>query len=500
MSSNQISSKPTEKNFAPSLEDVRTWSEAGKTERGSVIYPCGCGIKLDLEEVVYPTLQSLNLPISGLGKRSDAPCFKGRLLFMKRDFHNIKPSDSHTSISTPRPSNTSTQVIAGLLSLEKLFYKSPEKAKSLFKNAVTSLVNSAIESTNRDGASLHFSKGHTIESGGSFAALDYFELVETDQEIATYINHDSIVTADSLLRPESRLSVRISLCNALNDLFVSGATKHIRIFPVLSGSDEQIATMKKEIDLAVKEYQELGADIQLGEARYSKRIPFAEGPLIGATVIGEGPLNFQAFQHLRPGDLIFVTRHLGDLSVLALNRALWLDGKEADAELVELRRHVLRNMATPQFLVGDILRKYASGEISFATDLSGPGLSVLFEAARASGVDAYIKRIKMHDENRLGHYRRNHTSGTNGPALIACRPEAAPNLLNDLREVGCSEVWQLGHVGQTSSSPAVILDESLRRLCRPDNPRLDFFSPEVEFTKEKRRIPIFQNYRFENLD
>ncbi len=477
-------------NWSPTLEDVKQWAEDEEILRTDTIHPCGCGIKLDLEEVVYPALKEAH-GTSGLGERVDSAAVEGRLVYRGREINHFGESDSHTSTNLNSVQQAHGRVVAGLVSLDRLFYVDPNASKQLFGKALSVMQKRMSES------SIQFTKAHTIEAGGNFVLFDHFDVDAASPSVFTYVNHDTIVTADSLLSPQSRLSVTISLCNALNDLIVAGAHRELRVIPVVGGSTQQREKMLFEMKRVVQMYRDGGVDIEVLD-RPEEQI--SSIPMVGATVVGTSDKRATSFSGLQSGDVILVSRKVGDLSILAQHRSLWLEGKELPPTLRQLRLEVLSRMATPQFEIGELVHRHLGRGLTFVTDLSGPGLSVLYEAACASGVDVLIDDISFHDESYLHHYRRNHTSGTNGPILFACRPERVDEIEADLRSVGCHEVWRLGSVKGQSSQPTMILDPSLRRFSHEQNPRWDMFSPEVHFSGSggavRRRIPIFGRHRF----
>lgn len=446
---------------------------------------CGCGVKLDLQEIVYPTLAEFE---GELGTRCDSAEWEGTLGAHERKLWS--------SAALPqRTPELSKSIYASLVSLEAHYYSDPELSRSKFRK-LTSFVHEILRANPR----LRAGKSHSIEAGGDFLLMDCFD-AQKAPGIATHVNNDTLITADSLLKSSSKISVFTALNNALNDLFVSGVIENLRVFPVMDESHEEIEHMRRALDEFADYYRNCGVEIQIEPVP-----PLRLGlTLIGATVTGTTKQRATRFSELRPGDDILVTRKLGDLSVLALHRELFREKKPVPRELVSLRHQVLSRFMTSNFPIGAILKRYLPnlGEasdpkkhVSFSSDLSGPGISVLEEAALASQVDVQIDQLEFLNPDFLGHYRRNHTSSTNGPILIAGHPEVLMKLQMDLEQAGYNELWRLGSVLRKSENPTVWIHSDLRRLGNETNPRLDFFAPEVHFAAEKRRIPILRTAKF----
>ena len=264
-----------------------------------------------------------------------------------------------------------------------------------------------------------------------------------------------------------------------------------------------------KIQEALQDYQtfmrERGADLEILD----------QGPLnvgtrlIGASVIGRAMHELPTLKGLSSGQEIIATRHLGDLSFLSMNRASYFPEKRKGEDNA-IRLSVLQRFATPNLLLARKIRAYLPDlgkkfdpdrHIFFATDISGPGLAVLEEGANASGVDVRIDDMKFLDERSLKFYRKNQTSSTNGPILLAASRNVIEQIQSDLHASGYSETWRVGSVLGPSAKPCIELASNLEKRFASNNPRIDFFRPEVHFGEKgesKERVPIFQRFRFKN--
>lgn len=480
--------------WAPSRQEVLELTQQDEILAGEPLKPCGCGVKLDLNEIVYPVLEESRF--NDLIRRVDSAPVSGRLKYFRRilgDIHD-KPEIESSIKSWP-----DSLVSVNLVSLNPSFYENPLLTKSVFRHAVDLIFN-MFNQVSRHHKNIFFSKAHSIEGGGDFFLLDLFSKI-SDNTAISHLNNDTIVTADSLIKSSSKISVFTSLNNALNDLFVCGVVDDLEIYPVIDGPPEDDLKFQGALNSYQIYYREQGVNISiLPIQKLNKGLS-----LIGATVVGVTDRIASSFSCLQPDDEIIITRKLGDLSALALYRSLWLDKKSIPENVKELRLQVLRWLMTSQYELGVILKKYRPriGEafdpnqhISFSTDISGPGLSVLEEAAELSLVDIQIENLNFYDTSLLNHYRRNHTSSTNGPMMIAGRKPVLSKLKVDFESIGMSDVWSLGRVVQKSTAPTVWLAPNLEFLKNEDKPRFDFFNPEVHFSNEKRRIPIFKRMKF----
>lgn len=481
--------------WVPSRVEVERLCVEGAIPEGAEIKPCGCGVKLDLGEVVYPVLEELGA-LQGFGARCDAARVDARLAFSSRI---VAPAGQADPLGGRAAELPRSGALAGLVSLTPQFYEDPEGARRRFK-AIAEGTRGLLARAAAGGREILFGKAHSIEAGGDFLLFDVFAATP-ERGLRTHLNNDTIITADSMLRTDSRISVVTAIHNALNDLFVCGAIDEIEVFPVVDGADESCRSILADMEALAEGLRRRGVKLTL----HALDPVGMKTDLVGATVIGTTRNDSSTFRSLRPGDEILVTRRLGDLSILALHRSLVLEGRPVPPKVRDLRVEVLRRFMTSQYPLGRLVRNYmpelggtwdSARHLSFVTDLSGPGLSALDEAARLSGVDVMIERLEFIDAALLGHYRRNHTSSTNGPLLITGGSEVMRGIARDLQAMGLSEAWRLGKVVGRSAEPTIWLDPALRAFQNEEDPSLDLFSPEVEFAGGKRRIPIFKRMRF----
>lgn len=474
----------------------------------SEMRPCGCGVKLDLRDVVYPALHDNGDTFGfGLGRRVDAAVRKGAFAGWKRFVMPLddllKGKDAFEKVAKEMAEFGCDSVVE-LFSTARNYFADPQGTRREFARAVrakTRLLKKVEELLG--GKSLDFGKGHSIRAGGDRVLFDAVR-IDSSAEGYTLLNNDTIITADSLLRHYSVISVFTALNNALNDLYLHGVTEELTLHPVYDGTPEEVRRIKDALSAYVQFYQERDVNVKVDDSG-----PLGAGmSVIGATVSGRAFHEPPQLGGLQSGQRLLVTRFLGDLSFLSLNRSQYFTPHRSE-ELNSVRLEVLQRMATPNYLAAKTLQKYLPrlGEkfdparhVTFASDISGPGLSVLGEAAEASGVDVVIEDLRFIDERSLKHYRKDHTTSTNGPLVFAAEETVLASLERDLKSIGYVECWRLGHVGAKSAEPHLRVRRSLHEKYHSEDPRLDFFRPEVRFDNgESLRVPIFPKYVYDDV-
>ena len=83
-----------------SQELIESWANSSEIDAANEMRPCGCGIKIDLQDIVYPALREtaeMGLPgVTGFGIRVDACVSEGQLEARKRDRKSTRLNSSHT--------------------------------------------------------------------------------------------------------------------------------------------------------------------------------------------------------------------------------------------------------------------------------------------------------------------------------------------------------------------------------------------------------------------
>jgi selenophosphate synthase len=486
------------KSWAPSLAEIVKWCTGFEVQSRAEMKPCGCSVKLDLQDVVYPALRQV-----GLASRVDAHVHAGKIAESRRLVIPLKDLSAKADSWASAIAEFGAESVIELFSTSSDYFKERDKTRAEFAKFMSEKSRILDLASRLSGKPLKFGKGHSIRAGGDMLIFDLLRYAPGSGYSLS--NNDTIITADSLLRHDSPVTVFTALNNALNDLFLMGVTEELTVFPVYGGSAEQVRNIQAALVAYQEFYKQRRAALHIQDSG-----PLENGlKIVGATVTGQARHELPGLSGLQPGQILLATRSLGDLSVLAMHRELHFPLSE-HPEMDQLRLEVLQRMTMPNFAIAGVLRKFlpnlgeqfdSSRHLTFSTDISGPGLSVLEEGARASGVDVYIENMQFIDERSLRFYRKNQTSSTNGPILLAARPQVAERLERELKLLGLTELWTVGRVISSSVEPTVYINPELQARYHSDNPRTDFFSPEVHFgdakNPEKVRMQIFERFRFE---
>ena len=458
--------------------------------------PCGCSVKLDLKDVVYPALraefagaQSLNI-----GTRVDAALRPGRVTAARRFVIPTADLEGPALAQTAKLiADFGGDTLVELFSTKKNYFADRNGTQEQFARVLKAKIQLIHEVERLNKTGLIFGKGHSIRAGGDIVMLDGIK-VDASAPGYSLMNNDTIITADSLLKHTSLITVWTALNNALNDLFLHGVTDNLVIYPVYDGNAEESALIQQHLRTYAAFFGARGMNVNIVD----------NGPLnagmkiVGATVTGHTMHEVPRMGGMKAGQALLATRHLGDLSLLAMARAGFFEGRR-DYHAERLR--VLQKFCTPNFLAAKLLQKYLpqigqkfdmAKHVSFATDISGPGLSALEEGSVASQVGLRIDDLKFMDERSLSSYRKDHTSSTNGPLVFAGAPRLLACIEGELKDLGYDEAWRLGSVTGPDAEDAVSIAPALYEKYKSDNPRLDFFAPEVQFDDgAKVRMPIF---------
>lgn len=512
MSLNTIGKDPKRLDgWTPRVEDLQAAARGFEIEAKTEMRACGCGIKLDLYDIVYPALRAAAeelsaIGVQGIGTRTDFFAHSGRLESLERIVFLDEEIKKKAGELASRIAANETDALVEVYSSNIDYSLHREKLRAHFADVASAKARIWATAQAKKAASgtgpLRFGKGHSIGAGGNFTLVDLLKF--DDSAGYTAANNDTIATADSMLRHGCAISVMTALNNSLNDLFLAGVSDDLRIFPVYDGSADEVQAIHTAIDDYVAFFSERGVKVKVED-----RGPLGLGVrMIGATVTGHARHELPGLHRLLPGQKIMATRHLGDLSLLAAHRALHFP-ETPHAELDALRWKVLQQFCTPNYLAATILQKYlpVAGEpfrpdrhITFASDVSGPGFYVLEEGATASRVSVHIQELKFMHEGGLGSYRRNQLSSTNGPILFSAYPEVAEQVERELLNAGYSQCWNVGVVTERDPTALIKISQKLRDKHTNINPRLDFFAPEVHFGEGeslvKERMPIFQSATF----
>lgn len=421
----------------------------------------GCAAKVELVSTVYPALTELagwlknNTKIK-LQPRDDAYLFTtGGTYEVKRSKYSVKDLiEGKTDVVTRDIKEDSPNGIVMLAN----FLPMPTKEK--LYNTMLSFYKAAAKADHP----FTVGKGHTIQIAKTpdeeYVVVDYIK--SSGNKLNAVANNDTISNIDPNLKYSSWIAVYVSLNNALNDLFLCGVYKNIKIFPTFDARDpDDLPSIKR----ALSEYKkQFGFDIE-----FTEPLGFRTKSM-GATVFGTTDREIPINQNLYEGQVLIATRPVGDLAPLTeyLIRQT-LDEETSDLE--ELRLKVLSLMLTPNVEAAKIIESHLpfKGEkfnpdvhITCCRDMSGPGILAFEELAQDSMCDIYLHDVKVHDELIGNVDMPNPTSGTNGAIIIACSEKLSGQVVKELTAAGYNP-WIAGKVLKKSTSPTMHINQTLDR-------------------------------------
>lgn len=446
-----------------SRDEIRAELAAGAKPKEFVCL--GCAAKVELVATVYPVLAELSAWLKTHSKITLQP----------RDDVYTFETDGSWSIHRARyslkelaagPMARVTEDVrrfkpTGVVCLANFL---PFPSKEKFRDVLFNYYKSAAKADHP----FVVGKGHTIQiaktDAEEYLVIDYIRASGT--RYYGVANNDTISTIDPNLRHSSWISVFVALNNAINDIFLSGAHKGIKVYPTVDARDpEDLPLLAANLRRYADRFGEFGIEIV-------ERDPLGFGTKsMGATVVGLTDREIPRDQQLRPGQILLATRPIGDLAPLTEILIQQSLGEDV-SHLQELRLKVLETMLTPNFEASRVIANYLpmKGEpfnddehITACRDMTGPGLLALEELAQDSGKDVYLDDVKLHDELVARVDMPNPTSGTNGAIIIGGMPRVAERVFRDLRAVGYAP-WVIGRVeADARGTPKILIRDSLAR-------------------------------------
>ncbi len=444
------------------LDELR--AELARGQKPNEIVCLGCAAKVELVSTVYPVLAELALWLRE----------KTKITLQPRDDVYLFPTDGTIEITRGTYSiadlaaGRTEQVTAdvrrarptGLVVLANFTpFPTKDKLKKAFFNFY--------EAADRAGIPFTVGKGHTIQIAThereEYMVAEYVR--STGATLYGVANNDTISTIDPNLEYASWVSLFVAMNNALNDIFLSGVYRGIRIYPTVDAREPgDLPKIRAALSKYAQFLAPLGIDIvDLGPLGYSTKS-------MGATVVGvtdrEVPIN----QRLLPGQILIATRAVGDLA--PLTEILIKQSLEEDVEdLQPLREKVLSEMLTPSVEVAKLIARYlpAKGQpfdrakhVMSCRDMTGPGILAVEELAQDSGNDVYLDDLQLHDERVADVEMPNPTSGTNGAIIIGADAAIAKRIRAELADLGYAP-WVMGRVEAPSKEPRILINRRLEK-------------------------------------
>ncbi len=424
----------------------------------------GCAAKVDLVATVYPALVELKEYLKKtrikLQPRDDVYLFEtdGDIRLERGRYPIADLLAGQTSAVTEDVKRHRPQGIVVLTNF--LPMPSREKLRQAFF--------AFYEAAARADHPFTVGKGHTIqiakEPEGEYFIVDYVRSSGT--RLYGVANNDTISNIDPNLVPSSWVSVFVALNNALNDIFLSGVYKNVRVHPTVDARDpEDVPNLRDSLKRYQDRFGEMGIEmVDCPPLEFRTKST-------GATVLGTTDREVPVNQRLLEGQVLLATRPVGDLAPLTdmlIKQAL----DEDVADLQEMRVSVLSQMLTPNVEAAKIIANRLpmkgrpfdpARHITVCRDMTGPGILAVEELAQDSGTDIYVDDIRMHDDRLADVEMPNPTSGTNGAIILAVMPGPAKEVFRDLQDAGY-DPWVIGQVKGKSAEPTIRVNEALKKF------------------------------------
>ncbi|HLG42295.1 MAG TPA: SelD-related putative sulfur metabolism protein [Planctomycetota bacterium] len=472
--------------WKPAREDILRELKTGQKPQEMICL--GCAAKVELVSTVYPVLREVSRWLREktrirLQPRDDVYHFEtdgsihvqrgrykisdlveGRAEAVARDIQSYKPD--------------------GIVVLANFTPMNPTVGRDKMKRALMGYYEAAA----RTNHPFTVGKGHTIQIAKSedqeYMIVDYFK--SSGSKLNGVANNDTISIIDPNLQYASWISVFVALNNALNDLFLCGVYKNLKVHPTFDARDPSDVAPIRE---ALKRYGDRLAPCGI-EIVDKEPLGFGTKSM-GATVFGTTEREIPINQRLATGQWLIATRPVGDLAPLTeflIQQVL----EEDVGHLETLRMKVLETMLTPNIEAARIIESYLprKGEafnvdkhVTTARDMTGPGILAVEELAEDSGMKIYLDDIKLHDELVAGVDMPNPTSGTNGAIIIAAQPDVARSVTRELKEAGYSP-WLMGRV-EEKGDPKILINDKLQRYPFVKGIQKGIFE-HYEFVKARR--------------
>lgn len=458
----KVVSPPAIDRWRVPAEEIRAEFAAGR--KPTEMLCLGCAAKVELVSTVYPALAELSEWLKTKTKIRLQPRDDVYLFRTDGDITLTRGRYPVSDLLAGRTDAVTRDVAAakpdGIVLLANFL---PFPSRDKFKNAFLNYYSAA----DRAGIPFTVGKGHTIQIAKhereEYVIVDYVSA--KGSSLHGVANNDTISTIDPNLNHSSWISLFVALNNALNDIFLSGVTKNVRIHPTCDARDPaDFPRIKAGLEKYRKFLEPVGITIDPCE-------PLGFGTKsMGATVVGTTDREVPINQRLVPGQQLIATRAVGDLA--PLTEMLIRQSLDEDVDdLQPLRLHVISQMLTPNLEAARIIASHLppkgsdfdpARHITSCRDMTGPGILAVEELAQDSGVDITLDDLKLHDPRVADVEMPNPTSGTNGAIIIAAMPELAKTIVAELTQAGY-EPWIIGSVKAKSKEPRILIRESLQR-------------------------------------
>ncbi|MBC7091391.1 MAG: SelD-related putative sulfur metabolism protein [Nitrososphaeria archaeon] len=422
---------------------------------------CGCAVKVDLDNVVYPSIKELRQKLYSnfvIPSKKDAEVVGAkREVKVYRRFYRLGPE---TNVDADDIRRIDPLTCVAVIQVFQRHAVSPEKFSELLEPVYKKISEA--------GVNLRFGKGHSIITTvpeESIAVFDFITVKGRSENKLLAINNDTVNIIDPTLSLEDERQVRGALCNALNDLYVLGVYNDIQVAPLVGAPNEDL---RKKMIENVKKFSRENNFKFINVPQFDSRRLF-----IGATVLGTTEKQTPTREDLvQPGMQIIVTRPFGELSPLTVYISSLINDEivsELESrgisfrELEKEKEEAVNLISSPNIMGAKIVNRYLPkiGEkfekdqhVILSSDISGPGIYIFAEIAERANACIGIEEIpllfpEVSEYAAKKFLMANSTAGTNGAFCIIAHKNVVEELLKDLRRAGyrpqiIGEVEELG--------------------------------------------------------
>ena len=410
---------------------------------------CGCSVKIDLSQVVYPAIDLMRRELSKKGifikGREDAdvfPRYIGERYDITRRTYDIEKLDFDPS--DLRSLDPDRAVVMTALSSRNSFNPDNyiERTMKVYQQMIQNKVSFTI------------GKGHSIVGAATFdkefMVFDFINEGKGPREGYIAANNDTMQLIDPTMYPGSDMQIAVTISNALNDLLSMGIYESISIYPVFDApTEEMIEDIRGNMERYARKYH-----FSINEQEPLRR----QGLILGATVTGETMKEPPLFYNqLKVGDRVMVHRSFGDLAPITLYLAGrmssddYFDALGLDLrEVQKLKDDVLEVISIPNIEIAKVIHKYSPAfieefsedeHIKITGDISGPGIYVFKELARKANVSIELRSLPLfNQEHAMAASSEclipDGTAGTNGAVFMIASPGVIEVVEHDLRHRG----------------------------------------------------------------
>jgi selenophosphate synthase len=460
--------------FEEILERIKYYKELGLNP---LALATGCAVKVDLLRVVYPSIKKLKEELKDLNlfiaPREDALIIPaGSVDEVYRRIYSLG-SDKDVSLEDLVSISRGRDLYA--VTVVQVFQRYADAPEAFLEK-----IGPVYKALARFKARITIGKGHSILTPfpeDEFILFDFIPSPGNNSiEGIIAINNDTIHIIDPSQEPGDFKQVSGAISNSLNDIFVLGVYKKLRVIPVLNAPTEEVLDkLRKNTELYANQYNiEIVNTIQPKRGRL----------LMGATAIGYSDRKPPIFEdRVKPGMKLIITRPMGELAPINLYLSSIIDEsivKDLESygisfeEVEKAKNRAVELISKPNIEAATVIYKYLPDiseefkedeHIAITTDVTGPGIFVVKELAERTNTKIRLFEVPLlfPEISRIDtklYIIPNATAGTNGPFIIIAPDNIVDDLIKDLKSKGL-EPSIIGEVIE-KSEPEVMASKKLR--------------------------------------